>query len=323
VARTVDWETWVLSSKRLACFGPMKKLLFPALIGLSLGAASGPWLAACSAGGDGSDGGGFGGGNGGTTGTGKGDASIDVAPDGEQPPGPIDYSDLCGEGACVPGDDDTCNRGTGGGGAGGGGTGGEGGGITGAGGGGTGGAAPLGCQVDVSGIEPEPRCLPITPLAPINTSCIDGSQCAAGHGCVVIGDQAGICRPYCCTDLTCPTKTYCAPQPVQGFLTERVPVCTDAIECNPLDDTDTPCNEDETCTIVGAGGMTGCVPIGDGLSCDPCPCAEGYMCNLGTGTCQKLCHTSMSDECAGMGGTCQGFSQTIGVCIGGDADCGF
>jgi hypothetical protein len=31
----------------------------------------------------------------------------------------------------------------------------------------------------------------------------------------------------------------------------------------------------------------------------------------------------MSDECGGMGGTCQGFSDTIGVCIGGDADCGF
>lgn len=305
----------------------MKKLFYPALLGLSLGGASALWLAACSAGGDGSDGDGVGGQSGGTTGTGKGDASIDVAPDGEKPPGPIDYSDLCGEGVCIPGGANTCNEGTGGG------TGGEGGagggaGLGGGGGSGTGGAPPLGCQVDVSGIEPEPRCLPVDPLATIGASCVDGSQCAAGNACVVIGGTgSAVCRPYCCSDLTCPTsstpRTYCAPQPVQGFLTERVPVCTDEVECDPLNDSETPCSKGETCTIVGAGGMTGCVPVGDGRSCDPCPCAEGYMCNLGTGTCQKLCHTTMSDECGGMGGTCQGILPDIGVCIGGDADCGF
>ncbi|NUO54755.1 MAG: hypothetical protein HOV80_38430 [Polyangiaceae bacterium] len=305
----------------------MKKLLYPALIGLSLGGTSALWLAACSAGDDSGDGLGTGGGNGGTTGTGKGDASIDVAPDGEKPPGPIDYSGLCGEGACVPGGVNNCNEGTGGGGTGGGS------GIGGAGGGGgsdgtgsgTGGAAPLGCQVDVSGIEPEPKCMPVNPLGQIDTVCIDSSQCAAGNACVVVGGSgSAVCRPYCCEDLDCPGETYCAPQPVQGFLTERVPVCTKAIECDPFNETQpAACKENETCTIVGPGGMTGCVPTGDGQSCDPCPCAEGYMCNLGTGTCQKLCHTNMSDECGGMGGTCQGFSDDIGVCIGGNADCGF
>ncbi len=302
----------------------MKKLLYPALLGLSLGGTSGLWLAACSAGDDGFGDGSEGGGNSGTTGTGKGDASIDVAPDGEQPPGPIDYSDLCGEGACVPGGPNTCNEGTGGGDSGG--AGGAGGGIaTGAGGGGTGGAAPLGCQVDVSGIEPEPKCLPVKPDALLDAACTDGTQCAAGNACVVLSAiGTSVCRPYCCVDLDCPDNTYCAPQPVQGFLTERVPVCTKPIVCDPFILEENPkCTEDEVCTIVGPGGMTGCVPEGDGLSCDPCPCAAGYMCNLGTGTCQKLCHTSMSDECGGMGGTCQGFSDTIGVCIGGDADCGF
>jgi hypothetical protein len=179
----------------------------------------------------------------------------------------------------------------------------------------------LGCQVDVSGDEPEPKCVPVNPNATMVTTCTDGSQCNDGQGCVVVGEMAGVCRGYCCEDLDCPTDHYCSPRPVAGFLGERVPVCVKAEPCPPL--TDACQAEDETCTIVGANGLTSCIPVGDGQTCDPCPCADGYMCNLGTGVCQKLCHTALTDECGGTGGACQAILEDVGVCIGGDADCGF
>jgi hypothetical protein len=68
------------------------------------------------------------------------------------------------------------------------------------------------------------------------------------------------------------------------------------------------------------------VPIGEGKFCDACPCAKDFVCNLSTGRCQKLCHTDGTGECPGAGGTCQGGGNLplgIGVCILGDADCGF
>jgi hypothetical protein len=83
------------------------------------------------------------------------------------------------------------------------------------------------------------------------------------------------------------------------------------------------CGEGEACTIVRADGTTSCAPEGEGETCSPCPCAEGYVCAPATGTCLKLCHTDGRGECGT--GSCQGGTlntpANIGICVGGDAEC--
>lgn len=303
----------------------VRKLLFPALFGLLTGASS-AWIGACAA--DGVDGGAGGAGGGGSsTGTGRSDASVDVAPDAEQPPGPITYEALCGEGPCVPGvrgrpcEPPTTSTGTGAGGgassSGGGGQGGAGGGGQ----GGNGGFEPVayGCQVDVSGAEPESVCAPIDTGIALGAACVASSGCPEGAGCA--GDISGTCLAYCCADLDCPTEHFCTPLPATESFKRggdlKIPVCKLADNCVPFSDA---CPEGETCTIVKSDGTTSCVPIGTGQACDPCPCDEGHMCNYSTGRCQKLCKTGHSDECGG-GGTCQAILPELGVCIGGDAVC--
>ncbi len=292
----------------------MRSLFLPSVCGLALG-ASGMWLAACAL--DPGASGGVGGyDTGAGTGANGGDAGIHVAPDAEKPPGPVTYEQLCGDGDCVPGGTPCAQPGT---------TSGTGGGDGGGGGGGGSGGAPLelGCQVDFRGGDPVSVCSPVG-AGQLSNTCLTAADCDEGLACVTLGGgQVGTCHPYCCGDLEdCPMLTFCSPQPLADA-PEVVPVCAPVDDCTPL--LAGACPAGETCSVVRKDGTTSCVPIGEGSFCEPCPCAEGFMCNLGTGRCQKLCHTGGADECPGAGGTCQGGGQlpeTIGACIGGDAVCG-
>ena len=291
----------------------MHRLLLPSLLGLSLGALSALPLA-CSAG-EFSDGLG-GGGDYTSSGTGGDrDASIDVAPDGENPPGPVTYADYCGMGACVPSLEACTPGGLGGGGAGG---------AGGGGGDGGGGAAPApvyGCQVTIEAGTPKPVCA-VTGSGLIDAPCLASSDCSLGLACVRTDEGAGLCRPYCCGELEAcpPSETYCALAPLFEDPSERIPVCAAVEACTLL--APGMCDQGEACAVVRNDGTTSCIKAGTGLLCDPCPCAAGYTCNFGTGRCEKLCETQGAGQCEG--GSCQGGSSLpsgIGICIGGEAAC--
>lgn len=171
----------------------------------------------------------------------------------------------------------------------------------------------------MSGGEPASVCAPVSPGVLLEAACVGSAGCPEGAGCA-FGAESGACLKYCCADLDCPTQYFCAPMPAAENHDLSIPVCKKADNCVPF--IADACAEGETCSIVKTDGTTSCVPIGAGQACDPCPCDEGYMCNYGTGRCQKLCQTSMGDQCMG-GGTCQGIlDKALGVCIGGDYDCG-
>ncbi len=259
---------------------------------------------------------------------------------GGGPPGPFDYSGLCGIEGCVPGDLVTsCVVDPGGPG----GAGGAGGGASGGaepGGGGAGGAAELGaCQIaDVEG-APVASC-GAAGLTIINGVCNSSADCLPGLGCVLAsggGNEGGgpgtpavgLCRPYCCGDLEdCPESTFCAPQPMfdaEAALEDpstalAIPVCMPVMGCQLLGDD---CPDGHTCTVVRADGDTSCVPASEGTLCEPCECAAGFVCNFGTGLCMQLCDTSVAD-CPGEGALCQGggtLPDMVGLCVGGDATC--
>jgi hypothetical protein len=294
----------------------LKKTALFAILGAGLGASG---VGACaafdaSAGGTSGD---YGGASGSTVGTGDGDASVDVAPDGERPTGPITYAALCGEGACDPNESGCIppapNGDTGGGGAGPGTS-------------GSGGAEGSACHVgSVRGV-PVPMCTPAGP-GNVQSPCMSDLDCASGLGCVESGvdplSPAGFCQPYCCASLeACPASTYCAPKAHFEEPSLQIPVCEPVTPCPLL--IEGACGEALTCTVVRADGTTSCVPTGDGKLCDACPCAAGFVCSQSTGTCQQLCHTDGVGECGGTTGTCQGGTNLpsgIGICIGGDADC--
>ena len=150
--------------------------------------------------------------------------------------------------------------------------------------------------------------------------CQSAADCNDGLGCVAVSG-AGVCRPYCCGSLeACGKGTFCTPLPMKERFDRPIPVCTPVTPCELFT---TSCPNGDTCTIVRADGTTSCAPKGTGKSCDPCPCGSGYMCSA-TGVCQKLCHTTPTNEC-GAGSTCQGgsanFPSGVGICVGGANDC--
>jgi len=296
----------------------LRKTALFALLGLALGATS---VGACAfSSGDTSSG--AEGGAASATGSGVGgDASVDVRPDGERPPGPITYTALCGDGDCDP-SYDGCVAPSG---AGGRDPGGSGMGGAAAGGGGSDSDTPT-CHIGSNDGVPFPSCS-TAGAGDVLGPCQSDLDCGAGLGCVVSDATSqpvtGVCQRYCCGDLeACGPDTYCAPQPLFADPTLDIPVCTQAVPCMLL--TEGACREGQTCTVVRADGTTSCVPVGDGGQCSACPCGPGFVCSNSTGTCQKLCHTDGVGECTGASGTCQGGSNLpggVGVCIGGDADC--
>ncbi len=282
----------------------------------------------------------------------SGEGGITSPPVGGGAPSAFDYSALCGlpAGDCVPSAlQPGCSPGQGGSAGLGGGAAAGGAGPSGSGGGGdgnggstgTGGPEPVyGCQITTtSDNEPAATC-DVTGATNVGAVCNASSDCSPGLGCVLSsvdngeggGPQAppvGLCRPYCCGDLEeCPVHTtFCAPLPLfdasarldDPSLAIKIPVCTPIVDCQLLGES---CGDGQTCSIVRANGDTSCVPIGDGELCNPCPCAEGYVCSFSSGTCQKLCDTNMND-CPGEGAICQGGSlpNDIGLCVLGDSDC--
>ena len=271
----------------------------------------------------GSGGAGVGGFAGGVGGVG-GDVSVET---GEPTvPDAFDYAALCGEGVCEPGERATCGpvRDGGEGGAGGFAQGGAS--PSGAGGGGDSGSAQ-GCQLVSDGGLATPTCGPVGPGAS-EAACQSNADCADGLGCVGLDagsepGSVGLCRPYCCGDLeACPTGTFCAPQALLADTTTLVPVCRPVEPCTLL--AEGVCPSGTACTVVRADGTTSCAAIGAGGLCDPCPCAEGFVCSLGTNECQQLCRTDLQNVCPG-GAICQGggaLPDGVGVCVGGDTTCG-
>ncbi len=167
--------------------------------------------------------------------------------------------------------------------------------------------------------------------------CGSSAECAEGFGCVLTVEAVneggagpapvGQCKPFCCGDLDagCPdVTTFCALQPLFDSSSEaaaevQVPVCVPTKPCTLLGDD---CETGESCTIVReSSGTTSCVPVGDGTTCQPCPCAEGFICSYQTGTCLQLCDPNLPN-CAGEGAICQGgVIASAGVCVSGDAVC--
>lgn len=276
---------------------------------------------------------------------GSGVGGIEDPPPGAAPPGRFSYEALCGvnDTTCVPGDLTVpCPSPEGAGGAGGAASGGGSVGGGAIGGGAVGGATAqtsVACQVlDVRG-APSASCAAAGDKT-INAVCNDSSECAPGLGCVLAaaptnegggqpGPAVGLCQAYCCGDIEagCPDpNTYCAPQPLFDAAAQLpepkaalpVPVCSPIEPCTLLG---SGCPTGETCAIVRDDGTAGCVTEGGGGLCQPCPCAAGFTCNFGTGTCVKLCDTNTND-CPGADAICQGgYPDNIGICVGGDAAC--
>ena len=147
-------------------------------------------------------------------------------------------------------------------------------------------------------------------------ACVVHEQCGSLARCIALTDGAFACAAICKPDIpSCPRGFEGVIRPASPDF----PVCAPIIACQLLGDS---CGEGQTCSIVRANGDTSCVPIGDGGLCNPCPCAEGYVCSFSSGTCQKLCDTNTND-CPGEGAICQGGSlpNDVGLCVLGDSEC--
>jgi hypothetical protein len=230
-------------------------------------------------------------GTGGTTSTGGGstDNDIIVEPEVNAAPSSIPLADLCGAGECVVG-------------------------------GGECGATET-CQlIPVEGTA-------IGACGPAGKSddgfaCKTAQDCLSGMGCAASPNGGGVCKNYCCGNPEdCPTKTYCASQPMAEDPTSiAIPVCVPANVCPLL--TDGACDPGLTCAIVRDDGTTSCVPPGPGQLNEACPCAAGFVCSKLFNQCKKLCHIGKDAEDCGGNATCQagssGFPEGFGACFGGD-----
>ena len=199
-----------------------------------------------------------------------------------------------------------------------------------------GGSAVLSCKIATEAGVAKSACSP-TGAKLDGEVCGSSAECAEGFGCVLTVEAVneggagpapiGQCKPFCCGDLDegCPdVMTFCALQPLFDSSVEltnavQVPVCVPTKPCTLLGDD---CETGESCTIVREStGTTSCVPVGDGTTCQPCPCAEGFICSYQTGTCLQLCDPNLPN-CAGEGAICQGgVIASAGVCVSGDAVC--
>lgn len=250
----------------------------------------------------------------GGAGAGESDASIDIGPQGGGGGNRLDYGELCGHGMCVPGSNElACGPGPSGDA------------------GSDGGPVPpsVDCKLVRSGDAATGECL-AHGGAQESEPCTNAVDCAAGLACVETA-AGGVCRAYCCADpeADCPVKgSFCSPEPlfeasVPAAPEVLVPVCKPADGCQLLQPAPpggpSECGEGLMCTVVKSDGTTTCVPEGDGLAGDACPCAEGHVCSQLTSTCLKLCKVNEDDALyCEAGGTCQGGSMGlpdgIGVC---------
>jgi hypothetical protein len=282
-------------------------LLFAATAGGTATVACGRLAASSVAGGGGQLAGGSAAGG---SGAGESDASIDIGPQGGGG-GRLDYAALCGEGLCVPGGNQlACGAGPGG--------------DAGA----DGGPVPpsIDCKLVRSGDGATGECL-ANGGGQESDPCTNAVDCAAGLACVETA-AGGVCRAYCCADpeADCPDKgSFCSPEPMfeasaPAAAEVLVPVCKPADGCQLLQpDQPGGCSEGLMCSVVKSDGTTTCVPEGEGLAGESCPCADGHVCSQLTGTCLKLCKTNEDDALyCDAGGTCQGGSMGlpdgIGVC---------
>jgi hypothetical protein len=175
------------------------------------------------------------------------------------------------------------------------------------------------CQIMPTDMGAVAECLPPGMLQE-GEPCEKAANCAAGLGCVRMGSDVSVCRPYCCSNLeACASGTYCA----LGAMAEdvlhdnplEIPVCIPATPCTLLDDTT--CPQGRTCTLVRADGTTSCIEPGPGKDGDGCPCSAGHVCVISSNTCRALCHVGGSDcpnDMLCQGGS-EGFPDGIGVCV--------
>lgn len=160
--------------------------------------------------------------------------------------------------------------------------------------------------------------------------CTSAADCAGGFACVSEGD-AGICRPYCCSQNQdpCASGSYCGERSLIGSELE-VPVCVRADKCSlsqayPCEnDDECQCQEGTACLVVRRDGTTTCAVPGEGEAGDACPCAWGHVCSQASGTCLKLCDTVVvDDEAPPCGnGICQAAANlpgSWGVCVNPDS----
>jgi hypothetical protein len=152
--------------------------------------------------------------------------------------------------------------------------------------------------------------------------CKTAQDCLPGMGCAASPNGGGVCKNYCCGNPEdCPTKTYCASQPMaEDPANIAIPVCVPANVCPLL--TDGACDPGLTCAIVRDDGTTSCVPPGAGQLNEGCPCAAGFVCSKLFNQCKKLCHIGKDAEDCGGKATCQagssGFPEGFGACLGGE-----
>jgi hypothetical protein len=151
--------------------------------------------------------------------------------------------------------------------------------------------------------------------------CMTADNCQAGMGCAATPNGGGVCKSYCCGEPeACPTKTYCAAQPMaEDPENVVIPVCIPATNCPLL--TKDACLNGLACAIVRDDGTTSCVPPGEGQLNEGCPCADGFVCSKFFNQCKKLCHIGKDAEDCGGNATCQAGSDSypegFGACTGG------
>lgn len=191
---------------------------------------------------------------------------------------------------------------------------------------------PLACQIVRASEAVEPRCVR-SGKAVDGEACQgvyadkDGSllsDCAPGFACVRRADDGsgsvGQCRPYCCFGGGCGPGTWCTQRrlfesnPKQDPL--FVPICAPTDNCALLETG--VCPAGLACVLV-ADRTTSCDVPGKGVDDEPCPCAEGFACALGTKTCRQICRLGAENTCSK--GSCVGGGDALpvgfGLCVSG------
>lgn len=183
------------------------------------------------------------------------------------------------------------------------------------------------CHVSLEGSAVQRSCM-VAGTQGATDACTSSNDCAPGLGCVG-PERQGTCLPFCCAidGDTCAAGSYCAEQPLRDDeLGARagplVPVCVRAANCSlsePANCTgpDCVCKDGTVCTAVRDDGTTACLPPGESVAGQPCPCATGYHCSPVTATCVKTCDLDETDGCGA--GICQStpaLPAGWGICVG-------
>lgn len=186
------------------------------------------------------------------------------------------------------------------------------------------------CQVSLTeDSEVERACAPAGQQG-LNEACTSSMDCAPGMGCVGPA-QGGRCLYFCCgvVSSSCAPGYFCAERPLRvEALGDReaplVPVCERADNCSlgepfPCTGERCTCGPGLACTLINENGTTACLPPGEGMAGEPCPCAAGFVCSQATSTCVKTCDLDDDDATAcGEGGRCQStpsLPEGWGTCV--------